>query len=120
VIELRAYYRVLQRRKKMKIFTKEWHRLLDSSNIVDMYEPIEDRDYTDEEINAMYQTLPECIREAVDPRLLALNLLPESVYNKLKAEDEKAEARFEELDEIAPAGAGLLARLETLDANLNR
>jgi len=47
------------------------------------------------------EDLPQWVRESVDPRLLALNLLPENVYKKLAAEEEEIEKRFDELDAAA-------------------
>ena len=190
----------------MRIYTKEWHQLSDLIGTTDMFDPIIDKDYSDEEIEALYQDMlekdiqeeralydeppvydeeewadifsedefdpedfliadinedgeefnhrhpqscdelkayrraeyeyewkqyenrepfdedevaeyfeenykelleepdediPEWVREAVDPRLLALYLLPESVYKKLRDEEEALQARFDELDEIA-------------------
>ena len=75
----------------MRIFTKEWHILLESFGNIDMFEPIEDKEYSDEDI-------PEWVRESVDPRRIALGLLPQSVYDRLEAEDAENETKFEELD----------------------
>lgn len=47
------------------------------------------------------EDIPAWIRESVDPRLIALGLLPERVYKKLLDEEEEMERRFDELDEIA-------------------
>lgn len=45
--------------------------------------------------------LPEWVREAVDPRLLAMELMPEKIYRKLRAEDEANEEKFDALDDEA-------------------
>ena len=47
------------------------------------------------------EDIPLWVRESVDPRMIAMGVLPESVYKKLLAEESKNEARFDELDEIA-------------------
>lgn len=187
----------------MKIFTKEWHELSDFLGTTEMFEPVIDKEYTDDEIENLYQDMlekyiqeeqslydeppffdpdewkemfpedefdpedfligdiedengevnlrnpasyeelldyrqrefeqslleyeeretfneeeaaeefeedyrdnleepdediPEWIRASVDKRLLAMYVLPESVYKKLRAEEEEVEARFEKLD----------------------
>ena len=78
---------------------------------VDAYEkrPPFDEDAAAAEFEQMYmagledpdEDLPEWVRETVDPRILALDLLPEKIYRKLLAEDEANEARFEALDDAA-------------------
>lgn len=45
--------------------------------------------------------IPAWIRESVDSRLIALGLLPESIYKKLQEEKELKQKRFDELDELA-------------------
>lgn len=188
----------------MRYYTKEWERLLAQQGVSDMYEPVVDKEYSDEEINALYEDmmekyiqearaehdeppyfmeeladldpddfdpedyligrfdedgnevdvrnpesfeellqfqererealmeefenrppfdeeeareefveeyednleedddeLPEWVKESVDRRLLAMYLLPERAYKKLRAEDEKNEAEFAALDEAA-------------------
>lgn len=112
----------------MRIYTKEWHILLESFGNIDMFEPIEDKEYSDEDIVGLYQKMlekylneeegsavdfeeeyrdaledpdmdiPKWVRDSVDPRLIALGLLPESVYNKLEAEEAENEKKFDELD----------------------
>ena len=154
----------------MKYYTKEWHKLSDYLSAVDGFEPIVDKDYTDEEIGRLYQDLlekhlqeeqyiydepprldleewpeefqeerkqeflqelseyenraafdtaeeteffeecyrdaledpdedlPGWIRDAVDPRLIALEVLPESVYKRLREEEKEKQARFDELE----------------------
>ena len=47
------------------------------------------------------EDLPEWVREKVDPRMLAMYLLPEKIYRKLAAEDEANQAKFDALDEEA-------------------
>ena len=47
------------------------------------------------------EDVPAWIRESVDPRLLALGVLPESVYSKLKEELTLKQKRFDELEELA-------------------
>jgi hypothetical protein len=44
------------------------------------------------------EDVPKWISESVDPRLIALNLLPESVYKKLQAEIKEKTPRYEELE----------------------
>ena len=127
----------------MRVYTKEWHELSDYLASVDLFEPIEDGDYSDADIEKLHQKalenylkeerelyderepfnekeetelfeemykdsldepdedIPAWIREAVDPRLIALGLLPEGIYKRLEEEMEAKQKRFEELDEIA-------------------
>ena len=130
----------------MRVYTKEWHELSDYLVTVEDFEPVEDKEYTDAEIEALYQErlekylddqremsreypdddffvekdeieffeemyndsledpdedVPAWIRESVDPRLLALGVLPESVYSKLKEELTLKQKRFDELEELA-------------------
>ena len=188
----------------MRYYTKEWERLLEQQGASEMYEPVVDKEYSDEEINALYEDmmekyvqeartehdeppyfmeeladlepddfdpedymigrfdedgneievrnpvsleellefqekerealmiefenrppfdeqeareefeeeyrdnleepdedLPEWVRGSVDKRLLAMYLLPEGVYKKLRAEDEKLEEEFNLLDDAA-------------------
>jgi hypothetical protein len=47
------------------------------------------------------EDIPKWVRDSVDKRLLAMYLLPESVYKKLKEEEEEKQIRFDELDELA-------------------
>ena len=158
----------------MRIYTKEYYTLMMSLGVADMYEPVIDKDYTDEEIEELYQRaldryieeerasydeppelsfdddddpeyiemlkeeleeyenrepfdeeeaksdfeemykdnleepdedLPEWVRESVDPRLPAMYVLPERVYEKLAAEDAANEEKFEALDEAADEAA---------------
>ena len=42
--------------------------------------------------------IPAWIKESVDPRLIALSVLPESVYKKLQAEVKEKTPRYEELE----------------------
>jgi hypothetical protein len=189
---------------RMRYYTKEWERLLEKMGTAEMYEPVLDKEYSDEEIAALYEDmmekyvqesrsehdeppffmeeladldpddfdpedyligrfdedgnevevrnpesleellqfqekerealleeyenrppfdeeeareeyeedykdnledpdedLPEWVRATVDKRLIAMYLLPEGVYKKLKDEDEKVEKEFNALDEIA-------------------
>lgn len=68
-----------------------------------------DEDEAREEFEEMYndnleepdEDLPDWVREAVDPRILAMYCMPEKIYRKLSAEDEANEARYDELDDIA-------------------
>lgn len=130
----------------MRVYTKEWHELSDFLVTVEDFEPVEDKEYTDAEIEELYQKrlekylddqremsreypnddffvekdeieffeemyndsledpdedVPAWIRESVDPRLLALGVLPESVYSKLKEEMTLKQKRFDELEELA-------------------
>ena len=189
----------------MRFYTKEWYTLMDSIGNVDMFEPVLDKEYTDDEIEALYQDMedkyvqeerdaydeppyipyddeeladpedfdpedyligiinedgeeqdlhhpesyrelleylkqetereireyenrlpfdeeearsefrenykdyleepdediPEWVRKEVDVRLLAMGVLPEGVYKRLKAEEEKNEAAFDVLDAAA-------------------
>ena len=190
----------------MRVYTKEWHELSDYLTSVDMFEPIEDGDYSDEDIEKLHQKalenylkeerelydeppyfdlkewkednpkedfdpedyliaditedgeevnfrnpesyeelleytkreyeheikeyeerepfnekeetelfeemyndslgepdedIPAWVRETVDPRLIALGLLPKSIYKNLEEEKESKQKRFDELDEIA-------------------
>lgn len=190
----------------MRVYTKEWHELSDYLAAVDEFEPIEDKDYSDEDIERLHQKalekylkeerelydeppyfdlkewkeenpkeefdpedyliaditedgdevnfrapasydelleyskreyehqvemyenrepfnaeeeteffegmyndnleepdsdIPAWIRDAVDPRLIALELLPESIYKRLQEEKETKQKRFDELDELA-------------------
>lgn len=43
----------------MRFYTKEWSRLLDSLGTVDMFEPVIDKEYTDDEIAELYQDFME-------------------------------------------------------------
>lgn len=47
------------------------------------------------------ECLPEWVKKAVDPRVLAMGLMPEKIYRKLAAEDEKNQERFDVLDDAA-------------------
>lgn len=89
---------------------------------VDAYENREpfDEEEAKAEFEEMYrdgleepdEDLPEWVREAVDPRMLALELLPEKIYRRLAAEDEVNEESFDALDEAADAA--LEARMREL------
>ena len=130
----------------MRVYTKEWHELSDYLVTVEDFEPVEDKEYTDADIESLYQKrlekyldeqkemsleypdddfydekeeieffeelykesledpdedVPAWIRESVDARLIALGVLPESVYNKLKEEMVLKQKRFDELEELA-------------------
>lgn len=133
----------------MKYFTKEWHELSEFLGTAEMFEPIIDKEYTEEEFGYLYEDLrdkfiqemrdeyenepemgirlpfdeeeagasfdedyqdnleepdedvPEWIRESVDPRFIALWVLPEKTYIKLMAEEKEKEERFDELDAAA-------------------
>ncbi len=154
----------------MRFYTKEYYTLMMSLGVAELYEPVIDKTYNDEEIEELYQRaldryiederasydeppelsfdedddpeyiemlreeieeyenrepfdeeeakadfeemyrdnleepdedLPEWVRESVDPRLPAMYVLPEKVYEKLVAEDEANEEKFEALDEAA-------------------
>ena len=39
----------------MRVYTKEWHELSDYLSAVEEFEPIEDRDYSDDDIERLYQ-----------------------------------------------------------------
>lgn len=43
----------------MRYFTKEWYSLMDSLGTAEMFEPVIDKDYTDEEIENLYQDMME-------------------------------------------------------------
>ena len=58
------------------------------------------------------EDLPDWVREEVDPRILALELMPEKIYEKLLAEDEANEKVFDALD--AEADEAYEARMEEL------
>lgn len=68
-----------------------------------------DEDEAREEFEEMYkdnldepdEDLPDWVREAVDPRILAMELMPEKTFKKLLAYDEENEDKFDELDEKA-------------------
>ena len=47
------------------------------------------------------EDVPEWIRSSVDPRMIAMGVLPEGVYKKLMAEEAELQKRFDELDEAA-------------------
>ena len=47
------------------------------------------------------EDLPLWLRKEVDPRLIAMYLLPESAYLRLCREDSENQRRFDELDELA-------------------
>ena len=47
------------------------------------------------------EDLPQWILDTVDPRLVAMWVLPESAYKRLAEEDAEKQARFDELDEAA-------------------
>lgn len=87
---------------------------LDEEEIAELIEEYENREPFDEEETAeefdeMYrdnleepdEDLPEWVREAVDPRILAMYFMPEKIFRKLAAEDEANEERFDFLDEKA-------------------
>ena len=52
------------------------------------------------------EDLPEWVRDAVDPRILAMYFMPEKIYRRLAAEDEENQERFEILDEAADIALG--------------
>lgn len=155
----------------MRYHTKEYYTLMMSLGTVDLYEPVVDKDYSDEEIEELFQQaldryveeeraeydeppvieldeddeyeldeediqemideymnrepfdekeseedfremysdnleepdedLPDWVRETVDPRILAMNLMPEKIYRKLAMQDEINEKKFDEIDERA-------------------
>ena len=58
------------------------------------------------------EDLPDWVREAVDPRIIAMEFLPEKIYMKLLAEDEANERSFDALDEAADEACE--ARMEEL------
>lgn len=90
---------------------------LDEEDVLDFEEALEeyenrepfDEDEAREEFEEMYrdnledpdEDLPAWVREAVDPRILAMNCMPEKIFRKLTAEDEANEERFDFLDERA-------------------
>ena len=92
---------------------------------VDAYEkrPPFDEEAAAEEFEEMYrdaleepdEDLPEWVREAVDPRILAMDLLPEKIYRKLVSEDAASEERFDALDD--EADEALEALRESLPEN---
>ena len=89
---------------------KEFHRN-EMAAALDEYENREpfDEEEAREEFEENYndyleepdEDIPEWIRDSVDPRLIAMGVLPEKVYRKLVAEEEEMEARFDELDAAA-------------------
>lgn len=175
----------------MRYHTKEYYKLFMALDLAEMYEPVIDKAYSDEEIEELYQRavdeyieeeradydappelifgeddeagpvmindqllvlaaadyenrppfdeeaareefeemyrdnleepdedLPDWVREAVDPRILAMYRMPEKIYERLSAEDEQNEERFDELDEAADEA--LDANLESLPENYQR
>ena len=151
----------------MRIYTKEYYTLMMSLGEADLYEPVIDKEYSDEEIEELYQKaldkyieeeradydeppefdfdesadpeyaemlrkeleeyenrepfdeeeakeefrenyednlrepdgdLPDWVREAVDPRILAMYCIPEKLYIRLAAEDKANEEKFDLLD----------------------
>ena len=68
-----------------------------------------DEEEAKEEFEEMYrdnleepdEDLPDWVRESVDPRILAMYLMPEKIYRKLSAEDDANQERFDALDEAA-------------------
>lgn len=151
----------------MRFYTKEYYTLMMSLGVTEMYEPVIDKDYSDEEIEELYQKaldryvederaeydappvlyldedgdpedlelfrfeteeyenrepfdedeaaeefgemyrdnldepdedLPDWVREAVDPRILAMYFMPEKIYRKLADEDKANEEKFDVLD----------------------
>lgn len=155
----------------MRYYTKEYYTLLLAQGAAELYEPIIEKEYSDEEIEDLYQQamdryieeereeydqppgliidedgpdsevfelsidaalayenrepfdeeqsradfeemyrdnleepdedLPDWVREAVDPRILAMYFMPEKIYRKLTAEDEINEKKFDALDDEA-------------------
>ena len=156
----------------MRYYTKEYYTLLLAQGAAELYEPIIEKEYSDEEIEDLYQQamdrhieeereeydqppgliivdedgpdsavfelsidealayenrepfdeeqsradfeemyrdnleepdedLPDWVREAVDPRILAMYFMPERIYRKLTAEDEINEKKFDALDDEA-------------------
>ena len=156
----------------MRYYTKEYYTLLLAQGAAELYEPIIEKEYSDEEIKDLYQQamdrhieeereeydqppgliivdedgpdsevfelsidaalayenrepfdeeqsradfeemyrdnleepdedLPDWVREAVDPRILAMYFMPEKIYRKLTAEDEINEKKFDALDDEA-------------------
>lgn len=154
----------------MRYHTKEYYTLMMALGAADMYEPVIDKVYSDEEIEELYQKaldryveeeradydeppelyfdedgepedlelfaqetvdyenrepfdeeeaasdfeeiyndnlenpdedLPDWVREAADPRILAMYFMPEKLYKRLTEQDEANEERFDELDERA-------------------
>lgn len=154
----------------MRFYTKEYYKLMMSLGTADLYEPVVDKEYSEEEIEELYQKaldkyieeeradydeppefdmdanddpeyiemlreeldeyenrepfdeeeakadfeemykdnleepdedLPEWVWKEVDPRIPAMFFLPEKVYERLMAEDEANNEKFEELDEAA-------------------
>jgi hypothetical protein len=65
-----------------------------------------DEDEAAEEFEEMYrdnldepdEDLPDWVREAVDPRILAMYFMPEKIYRKLADEDKANEEKFDVLD----------------------
>ena len=158
----------------MRYYTKEYYTLLMAQGAAELYEPIIEKEYSEEDIEDLYQQamdryieeereeydeppvvfidedgpdsavfdlsidaalayenrepfdeeqsradfeemyrdnleepdedLPDWVREAVDPRILAMYFMPEKIYRKLAAEDEANEAKFDKLDEEADEG----------------
>lgn len=86
-----------------------WEQLYAVS--VETYEnrPPFDEEEAREEFEELYQDnleepdedLPDWVKESVDPRILAMYLMPEKTYLKLVKEDEVNEEKFEEMDDKA-------------------
>ena len=159
----------------MRYFTKEYYNLLMSLGNADVYEPVPDKECTEEEIENLYhkmmekyveeereavfddedddlkvvvndlddheelsqllanaletiqareefdeeeireefeemyrdnlgepdEDLPDWVRNRVDPRVLAMYAMPESIHQQLKTEEDAMEEKFEQLDESA-------------------
>lgn len=49
------------------------------------------------------EDIPKWVLEEVDPRLIAIGVLPEGVYERLRAEEEEMQLRFDEIEELADA-----------------
>ena len=47
------------------------------------------------------EDLPDWVKDAVDPRILAMYFMPEKIYRKLSEQDEAIEEKFDALDERA-------------------
>ena len=85
--------------------------VIDIGTLVDEYEnrePFDEEEARSEfeenyrdELEEPDEDVPEWIRRSVDPRLIAMGVLPEGVYKKLMAEEAELQERFDKLDAAA-------------------
>jgi hypothetical protein len=109
----------------MRFYTKEWYALMQVIGLD--FKKIPDGNYTDAEIDALYQkqlkkeialdqffetvyqtklhyykdALPAWMTEQVDRRLLALDLLPESAYRRYREESREKKKEWNQINRAA-------------------